>query len=83
MKKVITLLAIVIATLSVYSQNKYEHDLILTVDREQIWCDISELSDDMVKYHPVDMPEGIAVTKKIENIEYIVFRNGVKKDFNV
>ena len=64
-------------------QTQYEHDLILTTSREQVWCDITELTDDEVKYHPVDMPGGITVTTRLTNVEYILFRNGLRRDYNL
>lgn len=81
-KTLIAALCALASALAAPAQNRYEHDLILTTAREQVWCDITELTDDAVKYHPVDMPEGVTVTTRLANVEYILFRNGLRKDYN-
>lgn len=81
-KTLIAALCALVSAIAAPAQNQYEHDLILTTAREQVWCDITELTDDAVKYHPVDMPEGVTVTTRLANVEYILFRNGLRKDYN-
>lgn len=82
-KAIIAALCAVVSVIAATAQTRYEHDLILTTAREQVWCDITELTDDEVKYHPVDLPEGITVTTRLANVEYILFRNGLRRDYNL
>lgn len=79
--KTINLVFLLLFASLAFGQNQ-EYDLIKTIRNFEVKSFVQEISDEVVKYKRFDNPDGPNFVLKLKDVQYIIYKNGTRDDFN-